>query len=83
MALLSREIQSLPLPDRVLLRRRFFEQATIASIARDTAQDPKLLYRRVARLLAELRDRLEGQGVSAPEEPRYYRARPADVRRSA
>ena len=64
MALLSRELQALSPVDRVLVRRRFFEHASIASIARETAQDQKMLYRRMARVLARLRERLEDQGVS-------------------
>lgn len=61
---LAREIEALPPVDRVLIQRRFFENTSIASLARDTHQDQKALYRRMARLLGLLRARLERHGVT-------------------
>ena len=62
--LLARAIDALPPVDRHLIRRRFFDNASIASVARETAQDQKLLYRRMSRLLTQLRHRLEGQALT-------------------
>lgn len=64
MAVLAREVDALPAIDRALVRRRFFGNASIASLARDTHQDATLIYRRLARLMTVLRQRLEHKGVT-------------------
>lgn len=57
--------QQLSLEDRMILRLRFWEDQSIADIARALQLEQKPLYRRLERLLALLRQRLEVAGVSA------------------
>lgn len=58
-------LQELSLEDRMILRLRFWEDQSIADIARAMQLDQKPLYRRVERLLALLRERLESAGIAA------------------
>ena len=54
-----------PAPDdRELIRRRFFDGTSVVNLARDTRREPKMLYRYMARLFAQLRRRLEARGVT-------------------
>jgi RNA polymerase sigma factor (sigma-70 family) len=64
-AVLRTAIGSLPPEDRLILRMRFEQNATIAEIARALQLEQKPLYRRVERLLAGLRTALEQAGVTA------------------
>lgn len=61
---LAAEIAALSDEDRLLVRRRFFDGARLLDVARETAQAPTIVYRRLARLLAVLRRRLEQRGIS-------------------
>ena len=54
----------LPVEDRLMLRMRFWESMSVADIARGLAVEQKPLYRRLDRLLAELRARLASAGVT-------------------
>jgi RNA polymerase sigma factor (sigma-70 family) len=51
--------------DRLILRMRFADGCSIAQIARALSLEQKALYRRIDRLLAELRVALENQGLTA------------------
>jgi RNA polymerase sigma factor for flagellar operon FliA len=51
--------------DRLILRLRFSEDASIASIARAMRLEQRPLYRRIEALLASLRRALEGAGIDA------------------
>jgi RNA polymerase sigma factor for flagellar operon FliA len=61
---LERVMTDLPTEDRVLLRMRFWENLSVAEIARALCIDQKPLYRRIERLLALLRERLTANGVT-------------------
>lgn len=53
--------------DREILRLRYREGLTVARIARRLELEQKPLYRRIERLLRDVRRRLEHEGVSAKE----------------
>ncbi len=57
-------MQDLPAEDRVILRMRFWEGATVADIARGLALDQKPLYRRIERMLGVMRNHLQAAGIS-------------------
>lgn len=61
---LSRAIKALAPSDRVLLQLHFWAGHTVARIAVLTGGDQKALYRRFDKLKAELRRRLEAEGVN-------------------
>lgn len=61
---LAAEIAALTPEDRLLLRRRFFEDARLLDVAQERSQCPKIIYRRLAWVLTTLRRRLETQGIS-------------------
>ena len=50
-----------------MLRMRFWEDMSVADIARGLAVEQKPLYRRLERLLADLRKKLAGAGVTAQQ----------------
>lgn len=60
---LARTVDGLPAEDRVILRMRFWEGASVADVARALGLPQKPLYRRLERLLAALRDALGEAGV--------------------
>lgn len=60
-------LAALPVEDRLMLRMRFWEDMSVADIARGLAVAQKPLYRRIERLLGELRDRLTRAGVTAEQ----------------
>lgn len=62
---LGRALEDLPAEDRVILRMRFWDETTVADIARALDLPQKPLYRRIKRLLGTLRERLEAEGVEA------------------
>ena len=64
-AALARELDRLPDEDRLLLRLRYHEGATVATFARSFGHDQKQLYRRLETLLRGLRRALEAQGFDA------------------
>ncbi len=53
--------------DQLLLTLRFEDGRTVAEISRVLAEDDKVLYRRIDRLLRDLRAKLERQGVAAAD----------------
>lgn len=61
---LARALASLPDADRTLLQLRYWSGQTVARIAALTGESQKALYRRFERLTADLRRRLEGEGLS-------------------
>jgi RNA polymerase sigma factor for flagellar operon FliA len=65
--LLTRSLDDLPVEDRAIVRMHFWEGMTVASIATSLGLDAKPLYRRLDRLKAGLRARLEANGVTAAE----------------
>jgi RNA polymerase sigma factor for flagellar operon FliA len=61
---LASALAALPDLDRLVLRMRFEDDCTVAEIARLLRVDQKPLYRRIDRLLANLRSTLERQGLT-------------------
>ena len=57
-------LAQLPPEDRVMLRLRYWEDVSVADIARTLGVEQKPLYRRLDRALRDLRKRLEASGVS-------------------
>lgn len=62
---LQEAIDNLPAEDQVVLTLRFWEDMSVADVARVLHLEQKPLYRRLERLLGELRAALERVGVSA------------------
>lgn len=62
---LEEAIRALSPQDRMILCMRFNDGERIATIARSLSLDPKVLYRRLERLLTSLRAVLEARGVDA------------------
>jgi RNA polymerase sigma factor for flagellar operon FliA len=60
---LNRIMSDLPVEDRHILRMHFWEDMSVADIARGLHLEQKPLYRRLERLLASLRERLTQAGV--------------------
>jgi RNA polymerase sigma factor (sigma-70 family) len=64
---LAAALASLPLEDRLIIELRFVRGLTVKEIAESlpasSMEHPKALYRRLRRLLDDLRDRLEEHGV--------------------
>ena len=63
-ALLSEATARLPPEDHLILKMRFHDGFSIADIARFLNLDQKGLYRRIDRLLADLRTSLQGAGLT-------------------
>lgn len=63
-SILQETLAALSLEDRLLLKLRFWQEASIADAARILGVEQRPLYRRVDRLLEELRTRLAGHGVT-------------------
>lgn len=61
---LTRALGRLPPEDRLILRMRFWEEMSVADVARGLDLPQKPLYRRIDRALAELRKHLEAAGIS-------------------
>ena len=62
--LLADALGRLAVQDRLLLRMRFEDGCTVADISRALSLDQKPLYRRMERLLGELRTALEAAGLT-------------------
>jgi RNA polymerase sigma factor for flagellar operon FliA len=62
--MLERIMNDLAVEDRHILRMHFWEDMSVADIARGLHLEQKPLYRRLERLLASLRERLTQAGVS-------------------
>jgi RNA polymerase sigma factor (sigma-70 family) len=63
--LLAAAIASLPPQDALIVKLKFQDGMRIADIARTLNLDDKPLYRRIARLLPQLREALEKNGLNA------------------
>jgi len=63
-AALSAALGKLPAEDRLILRLRYWDGASVADIARHLSVPQKPLYRRIDRALSALRTHLELQGIS-------------------
>jgi RNA polymerase sigma factor (sigma-70 family) len=64
-AALTRALASLPHDDRLILRMHYLESMSVADIARGLALPQKPLYRRLERLLTDMRAQLEFAGVTS------------------
>jgi RNA polymerase sigma factor (sigma-70 family) len=64
---LERVVQTLPAQDRLMLRLRFREGLTVASVARTLGVEQKPLYRRFEHINEQLRAALEAHGVHASD----------------
>ncbi len=62
-AALRHAMAALPAQDRLVLTMRYLDGRTVTEIAKALRLDQKLLYRRVDKLLAELRRQLEAAGI--------------------
>ena len=60
-------VAALPLEDRMILKLRFWQGLTVAEVARALALDQKPLYRRLERLLSDLRQLLATRGVTGAQ----------------
>ena len=63
--LVEQAMNALPVEDRLILRMRFWENVSVADIARGLHIEQKPLYRRLERLLVELRRALTTAGLQA------------------
>ena len=64
---LASALASLPPEDHVIVRMRYWEEMSVADIARALGQPQKPLYRRLERALASMRARLDAAGVDLPD----------------
>jgi RNA polymerase sigma factor (sigma-70 family) len=64
-SVLSSALEQLPPEDRLVVRLRFWEGATVADISRTLGVLQKPLYRQLERALKLIKSRLEASGVSA------------------
>jgi RNA polymerase sigma factor for flagellar operon FliA len=64
-ATIDAAIATMESEDQVILRMRFWHARTIPEIARSLKLDAKKLYKRINKLLAQLKLALEGAGVNA------------------
>lgn len=63
---LKQVVGTLPPQDRVILKMRFHDDFSVAEIAKVMKLEQKPLYRRIDRLLSDLRAALEARGLDAP-----------------
>jgi len=66
-ATIDAAIATMEAEDQVILRMRFWNARTIPEIARSLRLDDKKLYKRIGKLLAQLKFTLEGAGVEAAD----------------
>lgn len=78
-AALSAAVAGLAPQDRLILRMRFEDDCGVADIARALQIDQKPLYRRIERLLSQLRSALEAGGLSAEQAAGVLEARGFDL----
>ena len=64
-ATIDAAIATMEAEDQVILRMRFWNARTVPEIARALKLDDKKLYKRISKLLAQLKFTLEGAGVNA------------------
>lgn len=60
---LTHALEALPSEDRLILRMRFWDDVTVADIARGLDLPQRPLYRRINRLIDTLREALDARGV--------------------
>ena len=65
--LLEETLATLPLEDRLLLKLRFWQEASIADAARILGVEQRPLYRRIEKLMNDLRARLAGAGITVDQ----------------
>jgi RNA polymerase sigma factor (sigma-70 family) len=73
-AALAQATRSLAPEDQLILKMRFADGIGVADIARTLRRDQKQLYRRIDRLLADLRRALATAGFTGPEVIAFLRA---------
>lgn len=61
---LHRALEGLPPEDRVIVHMRVWEGLSVADISRALRLEQKPLYRRLERIFGQLRQRLEGAGIT-------------------
>jgi RNA polymerase sigma factor for flagellar operon FliA len=66
-AIVESSLASLSREDRMLLKLRFWQDASIADVARILGVEQRPLYRRIEKLLAELRKQLTQSGLTADD----------------
>lgn len=64
-AVLDERIAEFAEQDRIIMRMRFWQDLSVADIARMLGIEQKPLYRRIERLLEQLRERLRETGITA------------------
>jgi RNA polymerase sigma factor for flagellar operon FliA len=64
---LAKALESLPAQDRIIIKMRFDDGFSVAEIAKAMTLEQKPLYRRIEKLLIDLRRALEASGVSAAQ----------------
>jgi RNA polymerase sigma factor for flagellar operon FliA len=77
MTALERALTRLQPLDRLIIKFLFFDRLTVAEIARAQGLDQRVLYRQKDRLLHQLRDDLESQGVSREDVAFWLEGAPA------
>jgi RNA polymerase sigma factor (sigma-70 family) len=77
-AALAEALATLPPEDRLIVRMRFWEGLGIAAISRALGLEQKPLYRRMERLLRQLREGLEEAGLGAADALRFLELPEAD-----
>ena len=65
--LLAAAFESMPDDDRLLLQLRFEQGLTVPQISKALGFEQKLLYRRIERLMKEIRTRLQRAGIAAAD----------------
>jgi RNA polymerase sigma factor (sigma-70 family) len=65
--ILESSLAALSLEDRMLLKLRFWQEASIADAARILGVEQRPLYRKIEKLLGALRERLVNEGLSADD----------------
>ena len=63
-AALGRAFRVLGPEDQLIIRLRFTDQLSVVEISRLLATDQKLMYRRISRILAQLRTLVQAEGVT-------------------
>jgi RNA polymerase sigma factor for flagellar operon FliA len=69
---LSQALSRLEAADRLIVRMRYWQDMSIADIARALGLPQKPLYRRIERALAAVRRHLERAGVSRTEAATFF-----------
>lgn len=78
-AALRAQLAQLATQDRLILTLRFADGRSVSEIAAALTLEQKPLYRRLERLLGDLRTRLEAEGISAEEVAVLFEPRSTDL----